>query len=201
MAAAEVAILAMLAAGVLVFAMAFRMLRRLLSGGSTTERRKRAFAKIGYRRIGPGRWTRPITGMSLVYEQAAGGGRWRMELPRYRTFNVRVRERAGGGMKAFGRGTFLVQHEAMDARFVVASDHPADTLELLSDPSVQSRLLELPFVDLDIRADELELADPQGHIVAGLRGDVLEAHQRVAALVLALLRRLYEGSSSVILER
>lgn len=154
----------------------------------------------GYRARGPERWVRSVGGLPMTYTEGEGGPTWWLALPRYGTFTLRIHERAGRGMKAFGRGTFLTQNQRIDERFVVASDQPAATLDILAPREVQDALLAVPHVALEIRADELWITDPERRNLAALDGDTQELHQRVATMVTRVLRQLYAASKSVIIE-
>ena len=154
----------------------------LLPSRTLEQHRANLLASLGYVHQHGTRWARSIRGMRLVFVDGDRDWVWTIQLPRYNTMTFKMDEREGKGMGAFGRGTFLSQNEALDKRFVIASDRPIDALALLGIPGVPEGLLSMPWVSLRITGDELTLTDPDLTNLRKLaRGDPAEPAVRLAA--------------------
>ncbi len=174
-----------LAGLVLVILLVWGLVRQGRRGPVEEASPERALQEAGFLPLGP-RWVRALHGSQLVFEPGPARWRWSLQLPHYGTLVLHLRERAGQGMRAFGRGTFLTRHPRLDERFVVSSAQRAATLELLADPEVQEHLLALPAIELTIAADELILV----HEADAAEGSPADVQRRAVAAIGALVRRL-----------
>ena len=192
-------LVAILAAALVVIAGARRLRRR---GQPDPVARAAMLRRLGYEPSGGDRWIRPLPGLPLTFEDSGDGLRWTGRLPRYGTLHLVIEEREGKGLGTLSSDSFLTQDSEFDERFVVRSDRPSQTLNLLADQAVGDLLLAMPFVHLELRADEIVVSDPQcrglhelcGGPVAiatprGLRGE-RELHGRVTQLCLAVVTAL-----------
>ncbi|MEM6925862.1 MAG: hypothetical protein AAF602_02950 [Myxococcota bacterium] len=158
---------------------------------------------LTYMKTGPTQWTRPTLGASIVFHDAGSpkqtGFRWSVQLPRYNTLTLEVAERAAPNAVPTGPGVFMTGVPEVDARFVVRSELPAQTMALLTNKRMVKAMLAMPYLQLVLRADELVLHDGE-QVSLSKPGGEEEMHMAVATLVTAMLTTLYAQSGTLLPE-
>ncbi len=207
--AAAIAIVVVFAAFVFFDAVVL-WLRRLRGGSVNPQAREDTLLSLGYAPAGPGKWSRPVKGSSLLFEELPDGGwRWLVRMNRYNTLTLQVEERSSGAQLP---KIFSTEVPAIDARFLVSSPLASQTLALVTAPKVNNAMLAMPYLSLRLEADELILEDPDlqclrtllkaepriGADKANLEAE-FETHQAAATLVTAILGTLYSRLTGTLL--
>lgn len=193
---------AMLLAGVLLLGAR----RRRTPGDGRAE----ALGRLGYSPDGPKRWSQPINRTRVVFQELpAGGYQWTVQLTRYNTLTMQVEERDHPAHPSAGQ-IFATQHPAMDARFVVSSELPAQAVALATNTKVIRFMLATPFLSLHLRGDELVFEDPElrglkkllggstNGTAAKKRAAEKEVHEATIALATVILDALYTKTSGTL---
>lgn len=197
--------MAVLAAVVVAVGVSWWWASRRRGAGRAVDRLP-ALRDLGYEAVGPGQWRMELPRTQLCFEEAPDGGwRWTVALPRYNTLALRIAEQGAPGP---GLGQlFESRVPELDQRFVLSSPLPAQTLALVMSPKVGHALLAMPWLRLELSGDELVIGEGREglrRLAAQAPGSSpvaleVELHQRVTALVLAILGTLYSRLTGTLL--